>query len=257
MNTKISEIINNRPVALVLQGKSVNELESRIQEFKDLNICWVALGLFTTIEEFILSKINKQLEIVFDCATVPESRLYSYETNERLPRLDRFLSRNTNNLWITSNGIIRDTIKGLHQESFFNKHYNKIFIVDNLFPKKNISDYMNVPNSAALFLGALISGNPKNIVIFGLDGYSGNVNEGINSYYRPQYASMERQNALGSISDEGISRDTNNFISKFPTVLKKYRKLFNNYIEIYNCSPNSLYKIPKNISYNEALKILR
>mgnify|MGYP000754621218 CR=1 FL=1 len=75
----LKEIINGRTVAMCLQGKSIEQLEDRITELKDVDICWTSLGVFDIVDTYILAQIDKTLDIVFDCASVPHARIPHYE----------------------------------------------------------------------------------------------------------------------------------------------------------------------------------
>ena len=253
---KLTRIIGDRPVCILAHGKSLEELEKHIEEFRRYNICWVSLGAFPMVEKYILNKINQKLDIVFDCATVPQSRLIQYETKVRLPRLDEFLSRTDKNLWITTRGILRDVLKGINQMKFFYRHIEKIFFVDDIFPRKKIGEYMSVPNSVTLLIASLIRGSAKKIILFGYDGYVGNPNNGINFYYKPEIIKEERLSALGSIVDPGINRDTNNFEREFSKIYNTYLRLFHEHTKIYNCSSNSIYSVIPKINYEQVKCLL-
>lgn len=254
---RLLNIVSNKTVALVLHGKSTQELENNIDKFKNLDIIWVSLGIFDTIEEHILRKIDKELNIVFDTASIPESKVEKYELNIRIPRLRKFLSRNSNNLWITSHGLIRDSIFRTNQRNFYERFKHKILIADELFPKGQIQKYFDVPNSTTLFIGVLLCGGARKIFTFGLDGYRGSLRDGINCYYKPEAIRREREVILDSIEDEGMNRDTELFIKNFSKCIESYRKLFSNRCPIYNCSANSLYEYPKKINYDQLLKDLK
>lgn len=252
---KLKRIINNRVVCILAHGKSIEQLEQNIEQFKDLDICWASVGLFTIMEDFILSKINKHLDIVFDCASVSESNMNYYENEVRLPRLEKFLSRNENNLWITTHGIIRDILKGLNKTDFLDKFRNKIFVVDSLFPT-NTSHYMSVPNSITLLIASAIAGGAKRIILFGFDGYKGDPEKGIDSYYKSEFHIQERLKALGSVIDEGINRDTINFENNFIKIWTEYVFLFKREgkLGIVNCSPNSCYSVIPKTDYEEVIR---
>jgi len=251
----LKDIIKNRTCCILLHGNSIQELELHIDRFSDKDICWCSLGVFDIFETYILSKINKELDFVFDCATVPHSRIEHYEKYSREPRLTKYLERSANNAWITSNGIIRDSVKPYYPE-LLDKFSEKIMIVDSFFPQNEIAKWMDVPNSVTLLIASCLAGNAKNIIIFGLDGYNRDTSKGFESYYKPEHVIKERQHALGSVEDAGINRDTNNFAKRFPFILNEYRTLFHNMANIYNCSPKSLYKIPQKINYTELELIL-
>ena len=246
----LQKIINNRICAIMAHGKSIEKLENKITDLKKYDICWTSLSVFNIMEEFILSKINKHLDIVFDCATVPDSLKENYEKNVRLPRLAEFLERNENNLWITTFGIERDTLRSLNNNWFLAKFQHKIFIVDYIFPKLKRGFYMDVPNSICLLIAALLYGGAKKIILFGFDGCTKKDNN-IDTYYKPEYHKKEHLVAIGKVGNTALYRDTLDFQQRFPILLDHYRKLFNNNAEIINCSPNSFYTVIRRITYEE------
>jgi len=248
-------LLKNKICFVLLHGESIERLEDEIIKYKDCEIIYVGIGLFTIFEEFILSKINKHLDIVFDCASVADSFLYKYENEVRLPRLEKFLEREENNLWVTTWGIIRDSVKKFKPDWLI-KYKSKIFVVDNIFPQNKISFYMSVPNSVCLLIAFLLFAQAKKIILFGLDG-SLKENNNIDTYYKPEYHKKEHLAALGSIGNTALKRDTLNFNNKFPTLLNLYRQLFNNNAEIVNCSPNSKITVIKNISYEDLENYLK
>lgn|SRR3990167_2142804 len=255
MNLKyLKEVINKRTVAILTHGKSIEQLENYIELLADFNICYIGLGLFPLFEKYILSKVDKNLDIVFDCATVPHARLDHYE-RIRLPRIHEFLNRPDENLVIVSYGLIRDSVQTYMPELLIN-FSEKILKVDDLFPKEQIPYWMSVPNSIALAIGSVVASGTKKIITFGLDGYNNDISKGLDSYYHPEEHGKERLAALGTIFDAGINRDTLGFNGTFEKRFIEYQNLFNNYCSIYNCSPNSFYKFPKIIDYNNLIKIL-
>lgn len=254
--SKLLDIIRGRTVFIMSHGGSITELQSRIQEFKDMDICWVSLGLFTNMENHILSRIGKKLDIVMDLASVPESFRPNYEANVRFPRLYDYLARPDNNLWLTSFGMIRDCVNVYAPQMKEFKH--KTQLVDDLFPKDEIPKWMDVPNSNTLLIASMLAGGASKIFIFGMDGYTGSSNTGVgvSTYFCPDEHKIERLAALGSTDDPGINRDTDSFAKRFPGILDNYRKLFGNQAPIYNVSPITLYTVPTKIGYNELQKLL-
>ena len=56
-----------KPVCIVMPGPSVQELEDRIQEFKDFDVTWATVcGWEVLLQYFILDKIDKKFKVVFD-----------------------------------------------------------------------------------------------------------------------------------------------------------------------------------------------
>ena len=247
----LQSIVRNRPVGICVHGRSIEQLENHIVELdKMVDMCWVGLGLFPIFEKFILSKVNRNLNIVFDCATVPHARMPHYE-QIRLPRIHEFLNRPQNNLWITTHGLIRDSVKEFMPQLIEEWYKDKILQVDALFPKDEIPFWMDVPNSITLAVGAMLAGGASKIVIFGLDGYNADVSQGLDSYYQKEEHRKERLAALGTTEDPGINRDTQGFENRFGTILDCYRELFKNDAEILNCSDITVYKNIKKIVYEE------
>lgn len=256
---KLKKAIRGRTCGLIAQGKSLNELEERFSEFKDLDICWVGLGQFDTVEKYIFHCNGKQLDIVFDCSTQPDGFRKNYEHAMRIPRLTAFLEQTNEKLWITTHGVIRDTIRNFHFDKFWSRFENQTIQVDRLFPRDEVPRYVDVPNSLTLACAPLIAGGAKDIILFGCDGYTGPINtgEGILSYYRPEEVKKERLAALGSIEDPGINRDTGEFQKKFKNCYQRYANLFNKHPDIYNCSPITLYDHIRKIDYNQALELVK
>ena len=253
MAEKLKEIINNRIVGIMAFGNSIKELEKYIIELKNYDICWATLNAFPVMEDYILSKIDKQLDIVFDCSTVIESQIMKYE-DLRLPRLDNFLARNYNNCWLTSYGITRD-LKAMNRGSILEEYKDKIIIVDNIFPTDCIPYFMSVPNSITLLIGAMMYGKAKKIILFGYDGFNGFPEDAINSYYHPELAKKEQLIALGGYSDSNLNLGTHLFKKNFTRIYNDYRQLFGN-VEIINCSFNSVYDNIRKIKYENLKEIL-
>lgn len=256
---RLKKIINKRTVGIIAQGKSINELETRMHEFKDYDVCWMGTGQFDTVEKFIMEPVGKSLDIVFDSSSIPESRVPIYERTMRIPRLEYYLSKDPSKLWITSHGIYRDAIQQLKLYDFWEKYKEQALIVDSIFPRDEIPFYMDVPNTLSMAAGVALAGGAKNIILFGCDGYTGPVNtgEGILTYYRPEEVKKERMAALGSIEDPGINRDTGAFQKRFKEVYMRYANLFNNCPDVYNCSPITLYTHIRKINYDQALELFK
>ena len=251
---KLSPVIKGRTVFLLSHGASIAQLEQTIHEYKDKDICWMGMGLFTNMEKYILSKIDKQLDIVFDCASVPEGFRYNYETNVRMPRLAEFCDRKVDNCWVTTHGIIRDCVTQYAPEMLRFNH--KILQIDDFFPRHQIGMWMDVPNSTTLAIATALLGRCSKLFIFGMDGYTGDVATGVSTYYHPEEHQIERMAALGSIEDPGINRDTDAFAKRFPAILRNYQRLFGNFAPVYNVSPKTLYTVPQKIQYEQVKGLL-
>ena len=248
---KLREIINNRTVILMFHGKSIEELEYCIEELKELDVCYASLNCFEIMENFILSKINKQLDYVYDSADVEYQYLQNFNAKLRIPRLNQYLSRNKNNLWITAYGVIRNLIRECGYEDFVFKYLDKVLLIDYL----NIN--FKVPSSSFLLIGLTAICNPEKIILCGFDGYKGSIEKNIDSYYKKEIYKKQRLLATGSLNKTNIIIDTKKFEVSGLYYLKDYCNRYK--IEppkIYNCSLKSHFTIFPKISYKDLKKVI-
>ena len=245
---QLKEKVRGKTVGIVALGKSIEELERRRASFNHKDMIWVGLGQFDIID-FL------KFDIIVDMASVPESRLVRYEP-VRMARISKALCDNPERIWITSDGLHRDVILRLKMVQFWEQHSNRTMFIDSIFPRDKIAKFMEVPNSLTLCVAAMIAGMAKRIIIFGCDGYDGSYADGAYSYYKSEEVKKERQLALGSIEDPGINRDTKAFQNKFKDFYALYCSHFNNFPDIYNCSPNTIYTNMRKINYDEAIRLL-
>lgn len=246
---KLRQLINNRMIGIIARGSSLIELEKKIEELVDYDICWCGINNFIPAES-ILNKINKPLEFVSDCSNVP-NREY-YEKNIRLPRLINYLEK-PNNLLQISNTVIAD-IKFINREDVLEKYKNKIITIDEVFTNPEYpKDVWNAPpNSMTLLLAAIIAGGTKKIIMFGYDGHYGFDNIAVHTYYNPLSEIIEREAATGKAECGSLAYDTRSFNKDFPKIFEMYKTIYNNLnVAIVNCSPNSLFTTFKIINYNQ------
>ena len=71
---RLRRVINKRPVGIILHGASIAELEGRITELEDCDICYFSLNAFRGIEEHILQKINRNLSLIM-CSAAPGKQM--------------------------------------------------------------------------------------------------------------------------------------------------------------------------------------
>lgn len=224
----LKNIINNRTVAIMLHGASISEFAKRAKEFEDFNFCYLSLNRFNVMEEKILSKIDKSLDIVF-CMS-------EQEIPRRLSIIHDFLDREENNAFMTtysalSWGYDKDV------EHILKHHGSKIYIMPRLLCRPIY------PISLALILDQLILNNVKKVVLFGADGFllpSGKVTWDqkmmLNTYFDPEFFINEKRAS-------GLSFGTKHFNDTYcynPSL-----------ITVVNCSENSFYRAFPKINYNK------
>jgi len=221
---RLKQKINNRTVAILSHGKSVESLEDSIYQFKDKDICYVSFNYWQLFDEFILSKINKKLDIVLDCAN---AETLEYEESIRIPFMKRLFERGTTVLSVQK---VLDDWSVLKQKQY----QDKIVLLDKYF---NIS---TVANTLVLLIYAIARSNPKEILLFGVDGYT-KEDDGLSSYYKPDFQ-LFRRLAIRLNNKVSLKRETNAFNETF---YSNYKELFSEdyIIPTYNYSKNSLITI--------------
>lgn len=233
--------IKDRICAIMLPGKSITRLEEKIHDLEEYNLCWCSMTSFPMMEKFILNKINKKLDVVFECNEVKNWQDYNLQI--RIPRMDEYLKRK-NNYLITSSEVLSKLNK-LNREELYYIYKNKIYVVQDC--RK-----VDVPNGLALFIELLTKFGAKRIILFGCDGYKGKEGEDIDTYYRPEIRAIERKIGFGTEKASHLHSDTADFEGTFYPKYNKYceeRKI--KPIEIINCSPISVINIFKKVNYEQ------
>ena len=118
----LQEVVAGRPVAILVPGPSTYELEERIEELRDIDICYFGLNSYTVQEVSILQKISKRFSVIM-CSS-----------REGIPcvlgDINAFLNRDEDNIFISS--LWGDTFelmpKYFDLQHFYNK-YNEIYSI--------------------------------------------------------------------------------------------------------------------------------
>ena len=253
---RLQKIVAGRAVAILVPGPSIYELEHRIEELKDIDICYFGMNSYTVIETHILHKINKHFSAIM-CSS-----------REGIPSVLNdiidFLYRDEDNVFISS--YFRDTF-GLLPTYFdlqhlFDKQGDK-FIFFNLdfvttVPNKDNPLLFMVSNSLLVLIQIALVGKASSVVLFGADG--GLEDSAKKCYYR-QDDLGHRGRVDGKIvvtSVENLINDTNKYFNCIAPIALP--NLYDTYdlspIDILNCSENSLYTPFPKISYDDTFNYL-
>ncbi len=237
---KLTDTIQGRTAALLLNGASISGLEHLIASFAHFDLCFMGINKFTAIERNILAKVHKQIEIVF-CMS-------EQEMPRRMCDIRAFLSRDANNLLMTTLCAMT-WLKEVDRNWMLDNHEAKLYLISRLLCRPAY------PISLEVIIEELIKANVKHLILFGADGYlepdmkdksereiiRWDQQKMLNTYYNPEFFKGERRAT-------GVGIGTMRFNKNF-----KYQP---ERIRIVNCSPDSHYEhIPK-MSYNQVLSAL-
>ena len=253
---RLQKIVAGRPVVILVPGPSIYELEERIEELKDVDICYFGLNSYTVIETRILNKINKRFSAIM-CSS-----------REGIPGvlediLD-FLDRDEDNVFISSyfRGTFGLVPKYFDSHYFFNKHGDK-FIFFNLgliktLPTPDKPLHFMVSNSLLVLIQMAIVGRASSVVLFGADGgFSKDPDKWFYRQNDPGYRSSSDGKVLRTAKKDIIAH-TNDYCNGIASIT--ISNLYDTYdfdpIDILNCSKDSLYTPFPKIAYDDAFKYL-
>lgn len=223
--SRISDIVADRPVFVLLHGKSIKQLEYYMEKLKDKDICYTSVNNFNIMEHYILSKIGKRVSIIH-CHSI-----HGFE--RRTPAIVEYLQRKDNNLLITTDIAI--SAFSLGHPSLINEHREKIWLIPSN-PWKHF-------NTVTAFLTVLLDEGVRNIFLFGADGCDDKTAKGAKaSYYHPETFKVGRGTGTG------VTGDTGRFNRVWPTFETAHN---NNGTKILNCSPNSHVNCIPEIRYEQ------
>jgi len=243
---RLRKIIDARPVAILASGPSITDLEKRIFDLHQADICYFGFNRFFQ-EINILREINASYS------------LYADSCADNLPftidSICNFLDRNEDNMLISSFGRENDAFSLLDDTFDLNRFlstYDKKLLFfsisyDRTAPNKEHPLHFISGNTLQMVIQLAIIGKASKFVIFGADGGVKQINE---LYYR--------QDEYYNSPQDTIILDTNLcFNPIMPVAIRNVFKTYNlPKIDILNCSAYSYYTPFPKISYDFAFEYL-
>ena len=243
---RFKDIINHRPVAILLPGYSIYELADRIEDLRDCDICYAGVNRWLPLEQDILSKIDKQVSILF-CAAPADWFIED---------ICSYLERKEENVYIAERMDFKE-FGGENLTRLYENYNEKLlfftsFVTEDKWPNRDFPLHILRENSLSILTALITIAEPRTIVFFGADG--GRIEEeGL--YYK---AINEFTHPDGLRPEDSIERDTGWFNNDMMETLARVRKTYGvRECEIINCSERSFLEPFPRWSYNDTIKYLR
>jgi len=229
MNSRITDIVADRPVFVLLHGKSIAELEQHVHKFGAGKICYVTVNNFSILEKHILSRINERFSIIH-CHSV-------HGFQHRVGAIVDYLKRKDNNMLISTD-IAISTFSTCYT-NMVDEFRSKIWLI----PSEKWKHY----NTVLALLVALMEEEVKNVILFGDDG---SVAPTVKLAKEGYYHNRETWRSRGT--ETGISGDT----ARFNRVWPAFNAAHNTCTRILNCSPGTHIKGIPEIAYGDLHKYI-
>ena len=253
---RLAEVIGGRDVFVLMHGPSVAELEARIGEFADRDICFMTAHGFALFEERMLGRIGRQCDLAM--VTNPMTMLAHFD------QLEEFLRRDGDNLLLTGRKIFdlceRDDVNG---DVMIDRYDDKLMLFpppgSYLPPSPECPLYYPLCNTLSCMLPFLVLGGARRVFLFGCDGTSREAADGHHRYgtgedsyrYQPEDEAEERMLALNLLVD------TLTFDEVADLSLQSAAFLYNRPIPpIHNVSPGSHLQLFPKIDVDGCLAML-
>ncbi|OGN00830.1 MAG: hypothetical protein A3B91_02505 [Candidatus Yanofskybacteria bacterium RIFCSPHIGHO2_02_FULL_41_29] len=244
----LRRIINGRPVAILVAGPSISELEERIGELSQADICYFGMNNFFVQENHILKKIGKHFSLLVE-AVDNTNKSFSLVFN----RIIDFLDRSEDNMLVSSFTNFKISGPNFDFQKFLHKYNNKLLspcgVYDRTVPNDAQPLHLIHGNSLSWLIYLAIIGKASKISLFGADGYTKNENTKKTYYRSEEYGTMPQKQLMNN-TDKGFN----------PVVPLSLQNIYKTYdlkpIPILNCSEVSfLTPFPK-VSYDDAFNFL-
>lgn len=241
---RLQKVIRGRPVAIFAAGPSLKELEGRIGQLGNMDICYAGLNNFSIAEQRILKQIKRQFSLII-CGC-------SRDLPDKMESITIFLDRKEDNMFISTfcNDAFSLVGNNFNLNSFLVKYDKKLIflsvsksIAERQFPNGNFPLHFIVTNTLMCMVQMAIIGGAPKIVLFGADGYC---KDNVEKYY---YC----HDSYGISRHQALIDDTNKLVN--PVVPVGIKNLYRTYnlrpIDIVNCSEESFYTVFPKVSYDD------
>lgn len=250
---RLRRTIRNRDVFVLAHGPSVKDLEARIGEFAGRDICFMTGHSFAFFEAALLSKIDREVELVMVTNSATMSKYFD--------QVQSYVERGGNNMLLTGRHCLDlCTVDGVDSASFEKRFDEKLlmFPTPGSFAVPTPSAPLSFPfgNTLACMLPFLVLGEAKRVFIFGADGVSRDAAGGHLRYGsgHPEYRRPAIDEDEGRLLAMNLLTDTLTFDHVAALSIQGASMLYDRAVPpIYNVSPHSHLGLFPKIDVEECL----
>jgi len=258
---RLRRLVNKRPVVIILDGPSVQELEKRITELDGCDICYFGLNDFRIPEKHILQKINRKYSVV-----MVSGKMSREGERPDIVEVVDFLERQEDNMFISEPDIrALEMARGITLKEFIRKYDQKILFYTGMpcatitigsgllfpLPSREYPLHFLRQSSFTILLSLALIGEPSIVAVFGGDDGQINVSE---LHYRGSGPIDVTELAVA----DSLAFDTRLFNITMPLILVNVHKTYHlKPVDIINCSTQSHYTPLRNLSYDETFALFK
>ena len=248
-------MVGGRDIALLLYGPSARELENRIDELRNRDVCFASINKFDEVEQRFLTPIDRALDLVV--AGNPN------DMRQRWAAFHNYLQRpDRNMLMLTAYATIGLPPHLCAGDAFVDAFNEKLlyFHTGGPMPISPLSP-LNFwgGNTLSVALPLLALSGPKRIFIFGADGGAEPPTTlGAGVYFFGETAEVDSSERRQREASRRLTHEAKQCDQNAPFSVMAIVKLFRrNPPEIYNCCPHSNYTAFERISVDAGLRMLK
>lgn len=252
---RLTRLVRGRDIALLLYGPSAHELEGRIDELRDLDICFASVNKFDEVENRFLAPIDRRLDLVI--AGNPN------DMRQRWHAFHDYLQRPDDNLLMLTKyaPIALPPPLGVGN-AFADAFDSKLlyFQTGGPLPTSPVAPLSFLGgNTLSVSLPLLTLAGPKRIFIFGADG--GAQAPGAHdapAYFFGETAEVDASERRLREANRRFTNEARQCDHNAPFSVMAIAKLFRRpEPQVFNCCPHSNYRAFERISVDSGLRLLK
>ena len=252
---RLARLVGGRDIALLLYGPSARQLEARLDDLRELDVCFASVNKFDEVESRLLAPIDRTLDLVV--AGNPN------DLRQRWSAFHNYLQRPVDNmLMLTEHATIALPPPHCSDNAFVEAFDPKLLYFHTggplpLSPLAPLNFWGG--NTLSIALPLLALGGPRRIFIFGADG-GAQAPDALKeqAYVFGETAEVDASERRQREANRRFANEARQCDHNAPFSVMAIAKLFRrDQPKIYNCCPHSNYQAFERISVDQGLRLLK